>query len=195
MLYPDLPQIIDSQIEVAQVTDHAKQKRVDIVVPFETLMVPFHASSNGPLVEDGPPVKGDAGVRIVATNRAQIQRYNTCLTAVGKQPGAFMHEPAISITFEMLERAVERNLCGEAIRDRKTSRVTPDPVPVNPLFIYEVLPVGAAAIQRLCDFRRRRTFAGDVYVRVGLAQGKELELSLIHISEPTRLGMISYAVF
>src|SRR5450759_4747700 len=30
---------------------------------------------------------------------------------------------------------------------------------------------------------------------VGLDPGLEMHLSLIHISEPTRLGMISYAVF
>ena len=30
---------------------------------------------------------------------------------------------------------------------------------------------------------------------VDCGQGNELDLSLIHISEPTRLGMISYAVF
>ena len=30
---------------------------------------------------------------------------------------------------------------------------------------------------------------------IGAGQGLAQELSLIHISEPTRLGMISYAVF
>src|SRR5450759_3588580 len=43
---------------------------------------------------------------------------------------------------------------------------------------------------RLLRFDRRR-----VYRRRSLRQARVLELSLIHISEPTRLGMISYAVF
>src|SRR5450759_1993406 len=37
--------------------------------------------------------------------------------------------------------------------------------------------------------------SGDVaYIAMELMEGRELQLSLIHISEPTRLGMISYAV-
>src|SRR5659263_145784 len=36
---------------------------------------------------------------------------------------------------------------------------------------------------------------GDFRSRLGEERWKELFLSLIHISEPTRLGMISYAVF
>src|SRR5450759_5779104 len=65
---------------------------------------------------------------------------------------------------------------------------------------------GIAMLQHLLrrnDFWRQivtHTFNDHVAV-VGLGdlglirRGKRLDLSLIHISEPTRLGMISYAVF
>src|SRR5450756_3009790 len=40
-----------------------------------------------------------------------------------------------------------------------------------------------------------RELAEETRLTVGAAHLEQLALSLIHISEPTRLGMISYAVF
>src|SRR5450756_2756745 len=40
----------------------------------------------------------------------------------------------------------------------------------------------------------RRQHGAGQFVQLGVAHGAQV-LSLIHISEPTRLGMISYAVF
>ena len=42
-----------------------------------------------------------------------------------------------------------------------------------------------------CLFRRRKAAEALVVLRADTSE----QLSLIHISEPTRLGMISYAVF
>ena len=54
-----------------------------------------------------------------------------------------------------------------------------------------------------CDLPTARLLAADLIPvewnaetgRYEELRGVEVELSLIHISEPTRLGMISYAVF
>src|SRR5450759_5053684 len=48
-----------------------------------------------------------------------------------------------------------------------------------------------AAIQQFLDSKRGNSEYGNIKARAN----KLLGLSLIHISEPTRLGMISYAVF
>src|SRR5450759_3268334 len=51
-------------------------------------------------------------------------------------------------------------------------------------------------VARLVDLVDREVLHARLAVRAGLGlRGSVLELSLIHISEPTRLGMISYAVF
>src|SRR5450756_2867816 len=42
---------------------------------------------------------------------------------------------------------------------------------------------------------RNRPLAAAIRPRVRVSLLKGIDLSLIHISEPTRLGMISYAVF
>src|SRR5665648_1207264 len=54
--------------------------------------------------------------------------------------------------------------------------------------VYHASPLG-----RLSGWRRKTSWRGLKHVRG--RKLNELALSLIHISEPTRLGMISYAVF
>src|SRR5450759_5589656 len=66
-----------------------------------------------------------------------------------------------------------------------------------PVVEPEVLMDGEHTLERCCEVTEEvlRAVFHQLYTQRVMLEGMILKLSLIHISEPTRLGMISYAVF
>src|SRR5450756_2447765 len=98
-------------------------------------------------------------------------------TVKGNQPGLFARCKALPWAKIRTVSALDR---GHGRRVRRTIKVAAAPALLD----------FAGAVQ-VAQIRRTRTLAGKKSVEVVYI----ITLSLIHISEPTRLGMISYAVF